>query len=355
MNQDGLAHCLKQSLAYLAGIPPDRKFGFGKDLFTASHMAGSLERFAEFVQTRPEASEVRRFIEEHYWVYRSAGSEKTGKVLFTGYYEPLLVGYSAQTPEYPHPIYARPDDIVSIDLSKFSERFKGEKIIGRYADHTVVPYPERKAIDTERAISQNARPLAWVKDPVDLFFLHIQGSGKVYLLDGGALNVHYHTTNGRPYRSIGKLLIETEKIPRSEMSMQAIRRYLNDHPQEVADILNHNPSYVFFKTEADGPLGYLEVKLTPGRSLAVDRRIFPLAALAYIETEQPLVDGGGKIHRWIPARRFGSSQDTGGAIRGPGRADLFWGNGPYAEIAAGHLRHPGNLYFLVLKPQPAEP
>jgi membrane-bound lytic murein transglycosylase A len=145
-------------------------------------------------------------------------------------------------------------------------------------------------------------------------------------------------------------LIDEEKISVEEMSMQKIREYLHNHPEEMDAVLNHNPSYVFFKIEPDGPLGNINVKLTPGRSIALDWRIFPPAALAFIQTEKPVVDSTGQIHNWQPFTRFALNQDTGGAIRGPGRADLFWGNGPYAEIAAGHLKHTGELYFLVLEP-----
>ena len=132
--------------------------------------------------------------------------------------------------------------------------------------------------------------------------------------------------------------------------MQKIRAYLRDHPEEVETILNHNPSYVFFKIEEDGPLGYLEVKLTPGRSIALDRRLFPGAGLAFIQTHKPLINGSGQIYDWSAFSRFVLNQDTGGAINGPGRADLFWGDGAYAEMAAGHMQHHGTLYFLVLKP-----
>jgi membrane-bound lytic murein transglycosylase A len=145
-------------------------------------------------------------------------------------------------------------------------------------------------------------------------------------------------------------LIDKKKITVKEMSMQKIRQYLNSHPDEIKEVFNYNPSYVFFQNEPNGPLGNINVKLTPGRSIALDRRIFPKAALCFIETEKPIVDGAGQIQSWRRFTRFAMNQDTGGAIRGPGRADIFWGNGPYAEIAAGHLKHTGNLYFLVLKP-----
>lgn len=132
--------------------------------------------------------------------------------------------------------------------------------------------------------------------------------------------------------------------------MQKIIDYLRNHPEEIETVLNYNPSYVFFKIEKDGPLGSLEVKLTPGRSIALDRRLFPPSGLAFIETKKPFLNGDGTIDQWMAFSRFVLNQDTGGAIRGPGRADLFWGNGPYAEIAAGHMQELGNLYFLILKP-----
>jgi membrane-bound lytic murein transglycosylase A len=261
-----------------------------------------------------------------------------------------LRGSLYRADEYQFPIYAQPDDLIAIDLSRFNEKYAGEKIIGRYADQTVVPYFERSEIDTEGALEGRAEVLAWVEDPVDVFFLQIQGSGKVYLDNGEVINVHYQTTNGQPYRSIGKLLIDDGKISAEEMSMQKIREYLHAHPDEMEAVLNHNPSYVFFKIEPDGPLGNINVKLTPGRSIALDRYLFPPAALAFIQTQKPVIDASGQIHSWQPFARFALNQDTGGAIRGPGRADLFWGNGPYAEIAAGHMKHTGELFFLVLDP-----
>ena len=272
-------------------------------------------------------------------------------MLFTGYYEPNLKGSLKQSNEYRFPVYARPDDLITVDLSLFSPRFKGEKIIGRYFNQAFVPYHERNEIDYEGSLKGKTKIIAWVNDPVDLFFLQIQGSGKIYLDSGKTINVHYHATNGRQYRSIGKLLIEDGKISRSQMSMQKIRSYLNDNPEELKRVLNYNQSYIFFKIEKEGPLGCLNVKLTPGRSIALDRSLWPEGALAFIETEKPLINGSGQIHVWTNFKRFVLNHDTGGAIKGPGRADLFYGNGLYAEIAAGHMKHLGKLYFLILKPE----
>ena len=350
MTYDGLEHSILKSLSYLQKIPIDRQFDFGEDRYTTEHLIRSLQYFLDYVQTRPARADLADFIRSNYLVYRSLGRNGRGEVLYTGYYEPNLRGSLLRSEDHRFPIYARPQDLISIDLSLFKEKYAGEKIIARYTDQKVLPYYDRNEIDSDGALEGNAEVLAWVEDPVDVFFLQIQGSGKIYLDNGDVLNVHYHTSNGRPYRSIGKLLIDREKITVEEMSMQKIREYLNNHPDEIEDVFNYNPSYVFFKIEPDGPLGNINVKLTPGRSIALDYRIFPKAALCFIETEKPVVDGAGQIQSWQRFTRFAMNQDTGGAIRGPGRADIFWGNGPYAEIAAGHLKHTGTLYFLVLKP-----
>jgi len=347
---DGLASGLSQSLAYLRRVPPEREYRFGPDTYTAGHMVRTLTRFLEFIRTKPAPPALNRFIHEHYRIYRARGAPETGKVLFTGYYEPTLRGSLTPSEEFRYPLYSRPEDLLTIDLSRFSPRFANEKIVGRKDGQTVVPYYDRRQIEQDCALADVAAPIAWVDDPIDLFFLHIQGSGKILLENGDALQVHYHASNGRPYRSIGKLLIQQGKIEKKRMSMQALRAYLEENPSELDAVLNYNPSYVFFKVEPDGPLGSLAVKLTAGRSLALDRRLFPPAALAFIKTQLPLVGEDGQIQRWANCSRFVLNQDTGGAIRGPGRADLFWGDGPYAETAAGHMQHPGDLYFLVLKP-----
>jgi membrane-bound lytic murein transglycosylase A len=350
LNYDGLAHSIEQSLRYLHKLPEQREFVFGPDRWRVAHVIRSLEEFLAFIRKNPSTDQLRDHVRTHYIVYQSIGRDTGREVLFTGYFEPHLRGRLEKSPDYRYPIYARPRDLLTIDLSLFSGKYRGEKLQGRLDANTVVPYYDRRQIDYEQALSGIADPLVWVADPVDVFFLQIQGSGKVYLEDGGALNIHYDTTNGHPYRSIGKLLIDEEKISREEMSMQKIRVYLNAHPERVPAVLSHNPSYVFFKIEPEGPLGAINVKLTPGRSLATDRRLFPPAAVAFIETEKPTVDGRGRIQSWQPFSRFVLNQDTGGAIRGPGRADLFWGNGPYAEIAAGHMKQPGRMFFLVLQP-----
>ena len=348
---DGLDHAIFQSLTYLNRIARDHEFKFGNDRYSAAHLIRSLEMFRDFIKTPPIGTSLSDFIQSRYILYRSVGSDRTGNVLFTGYYEPFLQGSRNESESFRFPVYKTPDDLLSIDLSLFSSRFEGERIVARYESYRVLPYHDRKSISEKRILEGKADVLAWVNDRVDLFFLQIQGSGKIFLDTGEIINVHYHASNGHPYRSIGKLLIDEEKIPRSEMSMQRIRAYLKAHPEEISRILTHNPSYVFFSEETGGPRGAIGVELTPGRSLATDRRLFPAGALAFIRTQKPLVGAEHHITGWMDMQRFVLNQDTGGAITGPGRADLFWGNGPYAELAAGHMQHAGELYFLVLKPE----
>lgn len=350
LNYKNLDDGIKLSLSYLLKRPADKKFRFADDIYTTSQMIESLETFQKYIANRPSSDDLRDYIKTNYNVYKSAGNDKNGRVLFTGYYEPELEGSLFKSDIYKYPVYGMPSDLVTIDLSLFSSKYKGEKITGRYTGQTVVPYYDREQIETGAIAENEAIIIAWVKDPVSLFFLQIQGSGKINLDNGEILNVHYHASNGHPYKSIGALLIQQEIIPRSEMSMQSIRKYLYSNPEKMDEILNYNPSYVFFKPEQDGPFGCLEVKLTPQRSVALDKSIFPLSGLVYVETLKPDVDESGEILSWSNYNKFVLAQDTGGAIRGPGRADIFWGNGKYAEIAAGNMQHEGSLYFLVLKP-----
>ena len=230
-----------------------------------------------------------------------------------------------------------------------SEMHSSEKVIGRIEGESFVPYYSRREIDDLGSLRGRGYEIAWVKDPIDLFFLHIQGSGVLRLPDGSQIKVGYAGANGRAYRSIGRLLIDDGKIPREEMSMQRLRRYLTDHPDERSEIMAYNESYVFFRFLRDGPVGSLEVPITPGRSIATDSRLFPKGALAFIYTQKPVLDPTGQLIGWTPFLRFVLNQDTGGAIRGPQRVDLYFGTGDSAAASAGYMNSPGKLYFVLLK------
>jgi membrane-bound lytic murein transglycosylase A len=350
MDLDSLTLALRRNLEYLDRLPSETVFRYGPNEFTCQQVRESQENFLNLLSRDVDADQLSREISKNFRVYRATGRVGEGRVLFTGYYEPVYEGRLTPDETFMYPLYRAPDDLIRIDLSLFAEKFKGETIVGRIEGKKVLPYYSRQEIGAGRALEGKGLELAWLKDPLDLFFLHIQGSGRLRLPDGKEFLVQYHASNGRPYRSIGRYLIDGGFVPREEMSMQSIRRYLNQNPEVLDEVLNYNPSYVFFRQVDKGPLGNLGVLLTPGRSIALDPGVFPKGALGFISTEKPLVNDQGEMKGWTKFSRFVLNQDSGGAIKGAGRADLFWGSGPYAEFAAGHLQHEGDLYILIKNP-----
>jgi membrane-bound lytic murein transglycosylase A len=344
LDRESLARAVRKSLEYYARLPERTTYRLAAERFTVRDMKESLEAFREIVETSHSPAALERRVRETFDVYRASGS-----VLFTGYYEPVLKGSAERSDRYRYPIYRKPDDSVVVQLGKFRDKYRNERLVGRLENGELVPYFSREEIDGAGVLENRGLEIAWFADPVDIFFLHIQGSGMICLPDGACFQVSYAQSNGRAYRSIGKLLIDSGKATRENLSMQGIKKYLREHPEEIEDILNYNESYVFFRTVEEGPVGSIGVALTGGRSIATDQAIFPRGALAFIKTRQPVIGPGGDIRSWVPFSRFVLNQDTGGAIIGPGRVDLFCGRGREAEITAGHLKEEGELYFLILK------
>ena len=349
MDLTSLRESLERSLQYFARLSPEQAFVYGPHRYTCRQVMESQTAFLEMIRTASGPEDLNKRVRKEFLVYKAAGRD--GQVLFTGYFEPILQGRLRPDSTFKYAIYRRPDDLIKIDLSLFNEEFKGKSIIARIDGKSVIPYYSRQQIAQGRALEGKGLELAWLKDPVDVAFLQIQGSGRLDLGQGRATRVGYSEKNGLPYRAIGRYLMEKGLITREEMSMQAIRRVLAERPEMVEEVLNYNPSYVFFRDLGEGPLlGSINTPITPGRTLALDSRLFPAGAIAWIKTQKPKVNDKGEIVSWEDFSRFVMNQDTGGAIKGPGRADLFWGSGPYAELAAGHMRHEGELYILIKKP-----
>jgi membrane-bound lytic murein transglycosylase A len=273
--------------------------------------------------------------------------------LFTGYYQPVIEGSLVPTEKFRYPIYGKPADLVSAERVTLEPKPTVEKIFGRAEGEQFTPYYTRREIDEGGSLRGRGLEIAWLADPVDLFFLHIQGSGVVRLADGTHLSVGYAAQNGWPYRSIGRLLIDRGKVPKEEMSMQRLRRYLDENPQERDEILAYNESYVFFRILENGALGSLDVPVTAGRSIATDARLFPKGALAWIQTQAPVIDAAGHLTGWRSLARFVLNQDTGGAIHGLQRADLYFGTGEEPAGLAGYMNRRGKIFFLMLKQDPA--
>jgi membrane-bound lytic murein transglycosylase A len=350
LDSESLTLAVRRNLEYLDRLNPETVFHYGPHDFTIQQVRESQEVFLDLLSKGLDAGQLSREIRKKFRVYRATGRAGDTRVLFTGYYEPMYEGSLAPDETFRYPLYRPPDDLMRIDLSLFSEKFKGENIVARIEGKKILPYYSRYQIEAERVLEGKDLEIAWLKDPLDVAFLHIQGSGRLRLPGGRDLLVHYQASNGRPYRSIGRYMIEKGFLAREEMSMQAIRKYLTENPEVLDEVLNYNPSYVFFRQVENGPLGSLGVLLTPGRSVALDSKIFPKGALGFISCQKPLVNDQGDIIGWTKFSRFVLNQDSGGAIKGAGRADIFWGSGPYAELAAGHLQHEGDLYILIKKP-----
>jgi membrane-bound lytic murein transglycosylase A len=265
---------------------------------------------------------------------------EAGEGLITGYFEPYLKGSLRPSPEYSHPLYRKPKDLVSVNLGKFKKEWRGKKIFGKLNESELVPYDERADIQKGTLRGKNLE-LFWVNDAVEAFFLHIQGSGLIIFPDGTKERVGYAGKNGQPYFAIGRDLIERGALTRKEVSLQTIRSWLKAHPLEAQSLMNKNKSFIFFKViKGSGPLGAQAVPLTPGHSLAVDPKFVPLGVPIWLVTSNPLNPGE-------PLRRLVIAQDTGSAIKGAVRADLFWGAGRRARLGAGRMKERGYLYIFL--------
>ena len=350
MDFSSLALAIIRNLEYLYRLDPQHIFYYGPHEFTCQQVRESQEAFLELIYRNPDPRVLNEEIRKHFYVYRATGRVGNNKVLFTGYYEPVYEGRLLPDEVFTYPLYQKPDDLIKIDLSLFREEFKGKSIIARIEGKEVLPYFSRKQIEIDKVLEGRDLEIAWLKDPLDVAFLHIQGSGRLRLEDERTISVGYQASNGQPYRSIGRYLLDMGWLNREEMSMQSIRQYLSEHPDIMEEVLNHNPSYVFFRLIENGPFGNIDVPLTPGRSVALDSRIFPKGALCFVSSEKPLINSSNEITVWTRFSRFVLNQDTGGAIKGSGRADIFWGSGQHAELAAGHMKHDGDLYILINKP-----
>ena len=337
------------SMSYLEKLPPERIVGAQPRPFTARQLLDSLIAFDRLLDQWHCRGCLARAIAAAFEIIPSSTGADEAEVLFTGYYQPVIDGSLTPGEGFDYPIYGVPADLPTQEQAGANGAKNGEKKPGRSENELLAPYYSRRDIDQLGVLRGRALEIAWVKDPIDLFFLHIQGSGLLRLRDGREVTVGYAAQNGLPYRSIGRLLIDDGKVPKEEMSMQRLRRYLMENPGEQNEIFAYNESYVFFRLNEGGPLGSLGVPVTAGRSIATDSRLFPRGALALVHMDIPLIGRQGELAGWRPVTRFVLNQDTGGAIRGPQRADYYFGTGDDAGSLAGYMNRQGRLYFLVQK------
>jgi len=290
-----------------------------------------------------DATAIRAFLKEQLQVYGLRSSSGNANGLITGYYEPVYPGSLTQTPAANVPIYGVPEDMIIVSLESIYPELKGKRLRGRLEGRVLKPYDDAATIGTQGV---KAPVVAWLTDPMDLQFLQIQGSGRVQLADGRQLRIAYADQNGHPYRPIGRWLVEQGELKKEEVTMGAISTWAKANPTRIPELLASNPSYVFFTRNPDsneGPRGSLNVPLTSGYSVAVDRKVIPLGSLLWLSTTRP--DG-------TPLVRPVAAQDTGGAITGEVRADLFWGTGDAAGHLAGDMKQQGQIWMLWPKGAP---
>lgn len=296
----------------------------------------SLERFEELLQTSPDADSFAAAVAAEFQVYKSAGWDgKGGGVLFTGYCTPILRGSLTADAEYAHPLYALPEDLV---------KAPDGRTLGQRVGAGLQPYPTRRAIEASALLANKGLELVWLADPLDAYIAHVNGSAFIELPDRSMLKLGYAGKNGRPYTSLGKELIEAGEVPKDRMNLAAIRAWARAKPAQVQEFLDRNESYVFFTPIDGNPHGSLDVPVTAMRTLATDKTLFPRAAITFVDASLPTPGGPNR-----PFKQVLFDQDTGGAIRTAGRADLYLGVGPEAERISGATQAEGQLYYYFLK------
>ncbi len=337
---DSLKKAVQTNLDYLQKQPPEKTIFIADKTFPISRMTISLKYFQDILAANPSPEELDRLVKQHFDIFQATGTKGFNpgrRMLITGYFQPVFEGSLSKQGPFLYPLYVVPDDLI---------RAKSGNTFSRMENGKKVPYWTRKEIETDNRLT--GHELVWLKDPFDAFVLHVQGSGLIRLKDGTLRGVHYAAKNGRTYRSIGKYLVETGRMLLEKTSLNTIRDYIDNHPEERDEILHHNPSFIFFDwTETHGAIGNLGKELTPGRSIAADQSCFPAGALAFLFTRKPRRTNNQQV-AWSQLQRFVVVQDTGSAIRGPGRVDLFWGTGSEAGFEAGQMKENGTLYFLLL-------
>jgi len=298
---------------------------------------GSVCSDAATLSASPSVEQISNFLQTHLDVYSLRSAEGSEDGLITGYYEPVYPGSLKPTQAANVPIYDVPSDLIVVNLDSIYPELKGKRLRGRLEGRVLKPYDTAETINSK---GLNAPVLAWLTDPMDLQFLQIQGSGRVQLDNGRQLRIGYADQNGHPYKPIGRWLVEQGELKKEDVTMSTIHAWAMMHPERVHEMLASNPSYVFFTQNPDsteGPRGSLNVPLTAGYSVAVDRKVIPLGSLLWLSTTQ--ADGQ-------PIVRPVAAQDTGGAIAGEVRADFFVGTGPKAGQIAGDMKQKGNIWLL---------
>ena len=352
LSRASLKKAITNQLQAMFEQEPSTPVRLGSFTLTRERLVETLEVFLNILGQNLSSEEFNKKISEQFILHR-VGKGKNKKILFTGYYRPIIQASRVETTIYRYPIYQMP----AVDLQQVTYK-AGIQLVGThkgikqlresFTEKKVWRRFTREEIDRKGALKGQGLEIAWLKNDLERFFLHIQGSGMLEFPDGSQQGVGYQGSNDHSYTGIGKLMIRDGVIDISQGSMQGIKKYFFQHPQDISKYLFQNKRYIFFTLNNDeGPRGSGGGELVGGRSIATDKSIYPAGGLAFIKVRQPVLDKNNKILRWHPSSRFVVDQDTGSAIRGPGRGDLFFGTGQKAGAKAGHYHERGEVYYLI--------
>ncbi|WGL58625.1 MltA domain-containing protein [Pigmentibacter sp. JX0631] len=335
---------IDSNLKWLSRKKNDSNFNYGNIAFKTSDYICTINYFQEELKEKNslEVSLVKKYFD----IYKVKNKDNYN-VLYTGYYIPYANASEVKTNKFNVPVYKTPADLVSVHLEDFYPDLKGKIIRGRINKNRLFPYWSREEIMEKKKLQNKELEIAWVNNKTDLFFIEIQGSGLLTFSDGSKKYIHYAQQNGREYKPIGSLLVKEGALTKENVSMQAIKKWLKDNPKEEQRILNFNKSYVFFNLENEGPYGNISVKLVSERSIAADQRYFPAGSLMLLDFPYPSTNSKKETNEKFSQLAF--VHDTGGAIKGPGRIDVFWGEGEDAGEIAGKTKQNGEIYLLVPK------
>lgn len=344
LDRQSLLQAARRQAAYLRRMPQDSPFKPGPYAVPTELLRRSIASFVEIIEQESSPQGISRRLQEEFLLLPVGAGDTatpTGGMLVTGYFQPVIDGSLEPTPPFVHPLYRLPPDLISQNGGSSTN-------VGRLCDGRLVPYWSREEIETRLPLVGNE--LLYLNDPIESFILHIQGSGIIRLRDGSRRSVRFAGSNGRPYHSIGRLLVAEGRLTLEQATLPGIVAYLRTHPGELRRILHANPRYIFFDWGETGEVrGSGDIALTAGRSVAVDPSVIPLGTVAYLRTRQPVVDQDGRLQHWRPLDRFVFPQDSGAAIQGGSHVDLFLGDGEAARQTAGLMRERGILYILVKK------
>lgn len=345
LDRQSLLQAARRQAEYLHRIPKDNRVKVGTHTVPTELLRRSVESFIQIIEQEYSPQRVSRRLQEEFLLFRAGTGEDAataGGMLVTGYFQPVMEGSLKPIPPFIHPLYRLPPDLIERNNG-------GTPRIGRFCNDRFVPYWSREEIETQLPLA--GTELLYLDDPIESFILHVQGSGRIRLRDGSSRSVRFAGSNGRSYRSIGRLLVDEGRLTLEQATLPGIVDYLRAHPGDLRRILHANPRYIFFTWGEAGAAvrGSGNIALTAGRSVAVDPSVIPLGTVAFLRTRQPVIDRDGRLQRWRTLDRFVFPQDSGAAIRGGSRVDLFLGDSERARHTAGLMREKGSLYILVKK------